>query len=241
MLARLCVSSVLAAGPMLVPLQSSPQPTQTFRITSELVQLDALFLGERGHPVPDIRKEEVSLRQQGVAVARVDLRYQPRRSVVAADGLGAGDPLALASADATESWVSLIDDLAMSPDGFARAQSGLQAMLQQELPPGIEFGVLRTGELGHRTTPLSGDRAGTAGKDRVCLEGTLGSLYFGRSNEIAALLARLVVAEQGHYLMTHAPPDGTFDDRGKARFVPVTVSVSRPNVTVRTRSGFFTR
>jgi hypothetical protein len=36
------------------------------------------------------------------------------------------------------------------------------------------------------------------------------------------------------------PPDGTFAGARTTRFVPLIVKVSRPGVTVRTRSGFYT-
>jgi VWFA-related protein len=242
-------------------------------------------------------------------------------------------------------------------------------MLEHGVPPGVEMGILRTGELGRRTTQLSADRtllvrnvtgmryvnnrwrgrptsrsgatgAGATDKDRVFLEGTLGSLnsllvdlrqlpgrkvvvvlseflaltgsdadqeggrfpppatqhyanvagrlrrlgrlaaesgvtvhtvdlagvsnvdvfsrttldeglhavadelggvYFGSSNDVAVLLARLVAAEGGQYILSYIPPEGTFDIRGKPRFIPLSVTVSRPGVIVRTRSGFFTR
>jgi hypothetical protein len=68
-----------------------------------------------------------------------------------------GGAATMATGDA-EPWVFLIDDLAMSPDGFARAKSGLLAMLERELPPGAQVGVLRTGVLGRHETRLSDDR-----------------------------------------------------------------------------------
>lgn len=69
----------------------------------------------------------------------------------------------------------------------------------------------------------------------------LGGLYFGARNDVQGLLARLMTVERGYYVLAYVPPDGTFEERDKARFVPVTVAVSRPGVTVRTRAGFFTR
>jgi VWFA-related protein len=69
----------------------------------------------------------------------------------------------------------------------------------------------------------------------------LGGVYFGNSNEVGPLLERLLSAEQGQYILSYVPPDGTFDSGKKPRFVPVTVRVSRPGVTVHVRSGFYTR
>lgn len=357
------VNSILAAE-----RQSDARPQGVFRVTSELVQFDALFLDDEGHPVMDVRKTEVTVTQSGRVVPLADLRFE-RRPMAAPAGLVGQTASRAAGTIEPEPWIFLIDDLAMSPDAFVRAKEGLQTFLQQELPSSVQVGVLRTGELGHRTTQLSADRAGllravtdmryrnnrwrggltsrsgatgagTAGKDRVFLEGTLGSLnslllnlrqlpgrkivvvmselvaltaseanhapgglnivptveyanvadrlrrlgrlaaeagvtvhsidlagvnnlaskeqatlteglhavadelggvYFGKSNDVGDLLARLVATEQGQYILAYVPPIGTFEDRGTVRFVPITVEVSRPGVTVRTRSGFFTR
>jgi VWFA-related protein len=317
------------------------------------------------------RSRKVTVRQQGREVDLADLRYLPRAQVAATGSTAAGQVTTASTATPPDSepWVFLIDDLAMSPDAFARVKAGLLAMLERGIPPRTEVGLLRTGELGRRTTQLSADRqallrtvsalryannrwrggrmsrsgatgAGNATGDRVFLEGTLGSLnsllidlrslsgrkvvivlsefialtasdadqepgglgftpgtqayanvadrlrrlgrlaaesgvtvhtvdlagvnhlgsrdraaadeglhavadelggaHFGNSNEVALLLERLVAAEGGQYVLSYVPPDGTFGG-GKPRFVPITVSVSEPGVTVRTRSGFFTR
>jgi VWFA-related protein len=355
-----------------------------FRATAEIVQFDALFLDGEGRPVTDIRKDEVTVRQGGTPVPLRDLRFQVRPPAVAPPTALAPSPpssppdasAAQAPADVdvdVEPWIFLIDDLAMSPDAFDRMKVGLRMLFEQDLPAGVEVGLLRTGELGNPKTQLTADRAalhravsqmryrinrwrsgvvsrsgahgaGNANGDRVFLEGTLGSLnslivnlkslpgrkvvvllseyltlrandpdvepgapgspgsvldksryndvggrlrrlghvaaasgvtvhavnvlgvvsirgvgraelneglhavadelggvYFRASNDVQDLLARLMTVEQGYYVLAYVPPDGTFDDRGKARFVPVTVSVARPGVTVRTRQGFFTR
>jgi VWFA-related protein len=358
----------VVAGAVLSAQSQGVPPSPVFRVTADVIQFDARFLDQQERPVTDIRKEEVTVTQQGRVVPLADLRFEPRvaRGVdhaPATPRAGRPDPRHVE----VEPWVFLIDDLAMSPDAFARAKAGLLAILEQGLPPGVEVGVLRTGELGRRTTQLSSDRAalvqavtamqyavnrwrggrmsrsgatgaGAADKDRVFLEGTLGSLnsllvdlrslegrkvvivlselialtaieadhspgpmgltwsaeyanvagrlrrlgrlaaesgvtvhtidlagvnslsskeraaqseglhavagelggvYFGNSNDVAQLLGRMVAAEEGQYVLSYVPPDGTFDRRGSTRFVPIVVTVSRPGVNVRTRSGFF--
>jgi VWFA-related protein len=363
MFQRLVVVAVALAGSAVAGQAPVNRTSPTFRVTAELVQFDALFLDAQGRLVTDIRRDEVSVTQQGRAVSLSDLRFERRAAGAAepeAPDRSAVGPRAAPQSSRevdTEPWVFLIDDMAMSPDAFARARAGLLAMLDNGVPPGVEMGILRTGELGRRTTQLSADRtllvrnvtgmryfsnrwggqptsrsgatgAGTANKDQVFLEGTLGSLnsllvdlrqlpgrkvvvvlseflnltgsgpqpyadvanrlrrfgrlaaeagvtvhtvdlagvnnlgskarteldeglravadelggvYFGSSNDVAALLARLVAAEGGHYILSYIPPEGTFDSGGKPRFIPLSVTVSRPGVTVRTRSGFFTR
>lgn len=353
---------------------------QTFRVMAERIQFDALFLDNQNRPVTDVRLDEVVVRQAGAVVALADLRFQSRRRAPTPTSAGSKQESAVPSrardaatvaTDDAEPWVFLIDDLAMSPDGFARAKSGLLAMLQREVPPAAVVGILRTGVLGTHQTRLSDDRAellrlvtdmryrgnrwrggvmsrsgatvpGPNSKDQVFVEGTLGSLnslllslrplsgrkvvvllsemialtageadiqgggglptvswdvqyngvaqrmrrlgrlaseagvtvhtvdvagvtrvdsrervlqdeglhavadelggiYFGRSNDIGALLEGVRAVEQGHYVLAYEPPTGTFADGGTARFIDVLVAVSRPGVTVKARKGFFTR
>ncbi len=376
----LVVVAVALAGAVVAGQAPADRTLPAFRVTAELIQFDARFLDADGRPVTDIRKDEVRVTQQGTLVPLSDLRFQPRGTTAVVPGTAAPGtpqsaasppPAVQASPDADlEPWVFLIDDMAMSPDAFARARTGLLAMLESGIPAGVEIGLLRTGPLGRHTTQLSSDRAallrdvtamryapnrwrgrptsrsgatgaGTANKDQVFLEGTLASLnsllvdlrqlpgrkvvvvlsefialkgndadvqsggrfatlstqeyanvagrlrrlgrlaaesgstvhtldlsgvnnvgskdraeldeglhavadelggtYYGRSNDVAPLLARLVAAEQGQYVLSYIPPEGTFDRSAKPRFISLTVTVSRPGVTVRTRSGFFTR
>jgi VWFA-related protein len=188
--------------------------TQLFRVTAERIQFDALFLDGLNRPVPDIRLDEVTVKQAGVVVPLSDLRFRshvsaPRtRSVDATRESPPPAPASGATAlapDETDAWVFLIDDLAISPDGFARAKSGLLAMIARDLPSGAAVGILRTGVLGTHQTRLTDDRAelvrsitgmqhrsnrwrgglmsrsgatvaGPNSKDQVFVEGTLGSL-----------------------------------------------------------------
>lgn len=362
--------------------RGAPSETQVFRVTAERIQFDALFLDSQNRPVVDIQPHEVTIKQAGIVVPLADLRFQSRGRPLTATPSAAtpespsvsrasGVTATPTPADDAEPWVFLIDDLAISPDGFDRAKRGILAMLEREVPPGSVVGVLRTGVLGTHQTRLSDDRAellrsvkslrhtsnrwqgsimsrsgatvaGPAGSDRIFIEGTLGSLnslllslrplpgrkvvvvlsemialtadesdvqaggrlrtvrwdpkytgvwgrlmrlgrlaaetgvtvhvvdlagvttasvndrvtqgeglravadelgglYVGGSNEIGPLLDKVLAAEQGHYVLAYEPPAGTFDDGGKPRFIEVSVAVSRPGVTVKTRKGFFTR
>lgn len=374
--------ALAAAAASFAAWQERPHSeTQTFRVTAERIQFEALFLDGQNRPVVDIGPDEVTVTQESVVVPLADFRFHSRTGPRVATSQGAmygasgaasarGDAAQPSEVDA-DAWIFLIDDLVMSPDGFARAKSGLLATLERNVPPGVVVGILRTGILGTHQTRLSDDRtellralsdmrykgnrwrggvasrsgataAGPNSEDRVFVEGTLGSLnslllslrplagrkvvvvlsemialtasegdisgpggmpnivwnvaydgvaqrlrrlgklasdagvtvhtvdlagvtgagsyarvmqdeglhavadelgglYFGRSNDAGALLGRVAAAEQGHYVLAYEPPAGTFDDGGKPRFVEVSVAVSRPGVTVRTRKGFFTR
>ncbi|MGV3518701.1 VWA domain-containing protein [Luteitalea sp.] len=358
-----------------VTVESQDTSPGVFRVTAELVQFEARFLDRNGRVVRDIEKHEVTLQQGGETVPIADIRFEARAvratetapAGQSAIGIGAQRPH---TQDPAEAWIVLVDDLAMSPDAFARTRSGLLAMMESGVPVGTEMGLLRTGELGQRTTKLSSDRgeivrvlsemryasnrwrggrmsrsgatgAGSSRSDRIFLEGTLGSLnslmaglrqlagrkviivlsefialtgndldqepgglgitpsnpqyaqvadrlrrlgrlaaeagvtvhtvdvgggsnlgsreratvdeglhavadelggvYFGNSNDVGELLSRLLQCEEGHYILSYVPPEGTFGSGGKAGFVPLKVVISRPGVVAHTRSGFFTR
>ena len=57
-----------------------------------------------------------------------------------------------------EPLVLLVDDMAMTPDGVKRVKDALRAFVLDGAPPGLEIGILRTGQGGRRTTALTADR-----------------------------------------------------------------------------------
>jgi len=193
--------------------QNSPP---IFRATTELVQFEAVVLDGLGRPVTSLHAADFEVRQDGAVVTLKDAFYVDRiaHALRAAGGGSSVRPPAVVEIDA-EPLVFLIDDMAMSPDGFHRVQRGLRGFAAESLPAGIEVGILRTVERGRQTTTLSADRAeilkridgmrysarslrpgltsasgasgpGTRQRERTFLEGTLGSV-----NSLLADLRRL--------------------------------------------------
>lgn len=191
------LSLVLPAGARQHPEDPGPRPV--FRVTRELVQFDAVVVDSAGQVVPTLTREDFDVRQDGAPVTLQDAAFidrtvrRPPVDPAAAPRLGID----------VEPLVFLIDDMAMTPDGFQRVRKGLREFVQDGIPPGLEVGILRTGERGRRTTVMTADRAALLARldsmrylarslrpglasgsgasapgtrERIFVEGTLGSL-----------------------------------------------------------------
>lgn len=69
----------------------------------------------------------------------------------------------------------------------------------------------------------------------------MGGVYFGLANDLSQPLGRIAELEQGYYLLSYAPPDGTFVEREPAPFRRLTVTMRDKRYRVLTRPGFFGR
>lgn len=69
----------------------------------------------------------------------------------------------------------------------------------------------------------------------------MAGLYLFNTNDLIEPLRRIVAVEQGYYLLSYAPPDGTFVSERTAPFRKLSVTVREPGLVVRTRAGFFGR
>ena len=66
-----------------------------------------------------------------------------------------------------------------------------------------------------------------------------GGIFFHDNNDVTAGLRKIVADQDGYYLIGYQPEEGTFDHgAADAKFHRWTVRVTRPNLKVRTRSGF---
>lgn len=200
---RLVVLAACAAS--VVPRAEQPpeQIPLVFRVTTEVVQFDATVIDADGRPVTTLQREDFVVLQDGKPVELTDVTFVDRRARSAAM---ARDPnrTPVLGVD-VDPLVFLIDDMAMTPDGFHRVRRALREFVLAAVPAGVEIGILRTGEAGRRTTALTADRdellrridgmrylarslrrglasgSGAAGPgtkqlERTFLEGTLGSL-----------------------------------------------------------------
>jgi VWFA-related protein len=147
------VGSFLHAG--LSAIQGNPPPLSVFRVTTTLVQFDAEVLDRVGNPLPWLTRGDFEVLQDGVPVTLKDAIFVGR-------GSGSAPPTRLDSTSRiavdpfeSEPLVFLIDDMAMTPDGFHRVKRGLYDFIMGGVPRGFEIGILRTGEPGRRTTRLT--------------------------------------------------------------------------------------
>lgn len=189
------------------------QPAVVFRVSTELVQFDAIVVEGNGEPVTSLTRDDFDVRQDGVPVLLLDATYVDRMSSTIKAAEHADRPPR--TGIDVEPLVFLIDDMAMTPDGFRRVLRALRRFTTEALPSGVEVGILRTGEIGWRTTALTADRTellrridsmrylarsvrpglasgsgaygpGTTTRERTFIEGTLGSV-----NSLIANLNRL--------------------------------------------------
>ena len=65
-----------------------------------------------------------------------------------------------------------------------------------------------------------------------------GGIFINNNNDIAQGIRR-VLDQKGYYLMGYRPDESTFDTNGQRAFHRLEVRVTRPNLIVRTRSGFY--
>lgn len=176
---------------------------QLFRVTTVLVQFDAVVVDGQGRPVTSLTRDDFEIRQDDRSVAIRDVTFVDRR--VRAGGMASDPDRRLRLGIDVEPLVYLIDDMAMTLEGFERVRTGLRKFFARGVPAGVEIGILRTGERGRRITALTADRdellkridrmrylarsvrqgiasgsgasgPGTKQLERTFLEGTLGSV-----------------------------------------------------------------
>jgi len=66
-----------------------------------------------------------------------------------------------------------------------------------------------------------------------------GGLFFHDNNDVTAGVRNIIADQDGYYLIGYQPEEGTFEHgRSDTKFHRWTIRVTRPNLKVRTRSGF---
>jgi len=53
------------------------------------------------------------------------------------------------------------------------------------------------------------------------------------------MIERALTHQAGYYILSYEPPAGTFTHGARARYVTLSVRCTRPGVTCRGRSGFY--
>lgn len=153
------------------PAKTSRQPAaeddqdDVVRITTNLVQIDAVVLDKDGRPVTDLRPEDFEILQDGrpqpitnfsyidttprttsqVAAAPADAargKDWKRTSKFIAPPVG---PTALSKGEARRVIVIAFDDLGLSFDTIGLAQKAARKFIEQDMRPGDLMAVVRTG------------------------------------------------------------------------------------------------
>jgi VWFA-related protein len=97
-----------------------------------------------------------------------------------------------------------------------------------------------TGVSGALSTPQLADQMDLRdGLDNLARR--MAGLYLHNANDLLEPLRRIAAVEKGYYLLSYAPPDGTFVRARNAPFRKLSVTVRQPGLVVHTRAGFFGR
>lgn len=123
---------------------------EVVRITSNLVQVDAVILDASGKPVTDLRPDEVQIYEDGrprkitnfsyVAAAAPERARPPSPAAPAA----AAPPVRLRPEEVRRTVAIVVDDLGLSFQSAYRVRSALRKFVDEQMRPGDLVAVVRT-------------------------------------------------------------------------------------------------
>ncbi|MBA2524508.1 MAG: VWA domain-containing protein [Pyrinomonadaceae bacterium] len=126
------------------------------RITTNLVQIDAVVTDKRGKPVTDVRPEEIEIREDGRTQKVTNFIYVPLESSEAAPPAGPPDklldrtappipPVRLRPEQIRRTIALAVDDLGLSFESTYFVREGLKKFLDQQMQPDDLVAIIRTG------------------------------------------------------------------------------------------------
>jgi VWFA-related protein len=150
-----------APPPPTTTRRPAPVPPQTVadddvvRITTKLVQMDAVVTDKNGKPVTDLRPEEVQIFEDGRRQSVTHFTYvvadalKPRpltRPAVAVDkNAGPLPPATLAPAQVRRTIALVVDDLGLSYESIRSVRDVLTKFVDEQMQPGDLVAIIRTG------------------------------------------------------------------------------------------------
>lgn len=142
--------------PQTPPAQSQPAPNSqqdeddVVRITTNLVQVDAVILDGDGRPVTDLRPEEVQIYEDGRQRKITNFSYVADtggRAGAAAASPRAGaapPPLRLRPEDVRRTIALVVDDLGLSFQTIYSTRRALKKFVDEQMRPGDMVAIIRT-------------------------------------------------------------------------------------------------
>ncbi|MBV9958472.1 MAG: VWA domain-containing protein [Acidobacteria bacterium] len=145
---------------------SAPQETQedpqlgdedVVRITTNLIQVDAVVTDRSGRPVTDLRPEEFEILENGQAKAITNFSYvtlggaggeesAPRPATAAADKNAPPVPPARLRPEQVRRTIALVvDDLGLSAESMPFVRRALKKFVDEQMQPGDLVAIVRTG------------------------------------------------------------------------------------------------
>ena len=136
------------------PPPDDPQDVEVVKITTNLVQLDAVITDRKGRHVTDLRPDEVEMLENGKPQKISDFSYikigQPAAAATAepakrtTPGLVPG-PVRPARREEVQRTIALVvDDLRMSHDSVRFTKEALKKFLDQQMQPNDVVAIIRT-------------------------------------------------------------------------------------------------
>lgn len=146
------------------PLQSpeAPKPPQqepkkedldVVRITTNLIQVDAVVLDSKGKRVTDLRPDEVEMIEDGKTQKITNFSYvslgptatKQERSTTKAVDVAPAPPVRLRPEQVRRTIALMVDDLGLSFESVNRVRSALKKFVDEQMQPEDLVAVLRTG------------------------------------------------------------------------------------------------
>ena len=135
-------------------LPSRPGDDDVVRITTNLVQVDAVVVDRNGRPVTDLRPEEIEIREDGKPQKVSNFSYVSLDSMEAATPAPAarpGDPtvpvppVRLRPDQVRRTMALVVDDLGLSFESAHFVRQALKKFLDQQMQPNDLVAIIRTG------------------------------------------------------------------------------------------------
>jgi VWFA-related protein len=144
--AAVCVYAVAAPGTLVA--QTPAQGTPRLRISTTLVEIDAVVTDRQGRHITDLTPEDFELMQDGRPQKISSVRY------VSTDARG---PASGGDDDVRRTVAIVIDSLNMSFSSMAYTRQALLRFVDTQIEPGDRVAVINAGDEGGRWQEFTGD------------------------------------------------------------------------------------
>ena len=143
-------------GPPPTPPQQKPEDLDVVKITTNLVQVDAVVSDKNGKVVTDLKPEEVQIFEDGKLQKITNFLYssspsasdRPSESVTTTKSTTPGAPITppktLTRNDVRRSITLVVDDLGMSFESIAYVRRALRKFVDEQMQPGDLVSIVRT-------------------------------------------------------------------------------------------------
>lgn len=132
---------------LLAPVMAAQELQTVFRVTTELIQVDAIVIESKGRPVTDLSPDDFEVRQDGKRQKITHFAYvQTGTSPQVARTPGRGViPLRLTPDEVRRIVVLVVDDIGLKMRNMPRVRQALDRFVDQQVQPGDLVAIAQTG------------------------------------------------------------------------------------------------